>query len=174
MKKFYFVRHGLTEMNEAGIWSGHIETDLTDEGRIQAKVAGKELKARDVRIDLVIASPLSRTQETAKIIARQIGYPIKDIEINPLFIERHFGDLEGKPYAPDLDLDGIANIETTDTILHRAERALMYLESLPQEHILVVAHGSIGRAIRHHVTKGEISYHNREHYIKNAEIYEWR
>jgi uncharacterized phosphatase len=174
MKKLYFVRHGLTEMNVAGVWSGHTETDLTPKGRKQAQEAGKRLKTKKLKIDYVVASPLMRARETAEIIAKEIGYPVKAIEINPLFIERHFGELEGQPYAPDLNLDGIANIESSDTLLHRARRALAYLESLKEENILVVAHGSIGRAIRHNITNGEISYHNRNLPLKNAEIHEWR
>lgn len=174
MKHLYYVRHGLSEMNKQGLWSGSLsDTPLTDEGREQAKNVGDELIANSITIDYIIASPLSRAHDTAKIIAKTIGYPVKNIETNPLFVERHFGQLEGKPWAPDLDLDGISEIETSDTLLHRAERALNYLESLPYDNILVVAHGSIGRAIRQHLFQ-DMPYSNYELRIPNASLIKWR
>lgn len=172
MKHLYFVRHGLSEMNKQGVWSGQIETPLTAEGKAQAKLAGKELKETNIHIDYIIASPLSRAHDTAKIIAKEIGYPAKSIEINPLFVERNFGALEGQPWQPDLDLDGIADIESVDNILNRARLALDYLETLPHDNILVAAHGSIGRAIRHFIIE-EIPYYQYEHKLPNATIIQW-
>ena len=172
MKHLYFVRHGLSEMNTQRVWSGQVETPLTQEGRDQATLAGKELNDSGISIDYIIASPLSRAHDTAKLIALEIGYPIENIEINPLFLERHFGALEGQPWEPDLDLDGIVDIESTDSIINRARRALDYLESLPYDNVLVAAHGSIGRAIRHHIITA-IPYHQYEHKLPNATIVQW-
>lgn len=173
MKRFYFVRHGLSEMNVAGVWSGQIETPLTKTGRAQAKKAGKQLRDDHTQIDYIISSPLSRAHETARIIAKEIDYPEDKIETNPLFLERHFGALEGQKWKPDLDLDGIADIETTDTILERARMALNYLESLPYDTILVAAHGSIGRAIRHHIQEDK-PFHSQMHRLENAIVHRWR
>src|SRR5690606_2527197 len=71
MKKLYFIRHGLSVMNRQGVFSGSIDTPLTDEGRKQAKRAGK--LARDFGIDYIVSSPLARALETAQIIAGEIG-----------------------------------------------------------------------------------------------------
>jgi broad specificity phosphatase PhoE len=92
MKKLYFIRHGLSEMNKSGHFAGTIDTPLAEEGRAQAKMAG--IKARELRIDLIVTSPLIRASETAEIIARQIGYPKDKIVLSRLLIERHWGDLE--------------------------------------------------------------------------------
>jgi len=169
MKKLYFVRHGLTVMNVEGRWSGTTDTPLTDEGRRQAKAAGEAAKA--LKIDLIIASPLSRAHDTARIIAKEIGYPEDKILLNPMLIERHFGELEGKEWYPDFNYDGIADIETEDTLLNRARAALDWLESLPVENIMVVSHGSFGRALRHHILEDFPFSH--PHKLKNAEIHEW-
>lgn len=169
MKKLYFVRHGLTEMNVEGRWSGTTETPLTEAGRRQARQAGKA--ARELKIDRIVASPLSRAQETARIIADEIGYPEDSIELNNLLIERHFGKLEGTRWDPDCSLDDVADIETEDMIINRARQALDWLESLPQDNIMVVSHGSFGRALRHHVLKDFPFTH--PHRLKNAEIHEW-
>lgn len=173
MKKLYFIRHGLSEMNVQGVWSGQIETPLTQEGRAQARAAGKQLKDKGITIDYIVSSPLSRAHETAQIIAKQIDYPLEKIETNPLFLERSFGSLEGQPWNPDLNLDGIADIETTDTILKRARMALNYLESLDHETILLTAHSSIGRAIRHHLFEDQ-PYHAYMNKLENAVVHQWR
>lgn len=146
MKRLYFVRHGLSEMNVQGLFAGSIDTPLTDEGRRQASIAGK--LAQDLQIDLIVSSPLSRAHETALIIAKEIGYPPEKIHVNSLFTERNFGELEGKAWQPDLNLDGVADIEALDTVLNRAEQAVAFLESRPEQTILVVSHGAFGRALR--------------------------
>lgn len=151
MKKLYFIRHGLSEMNKSGHYAGTVETPLSDEGREQAKLAGQKAKPMD--LDLIVSSPLSRALETAKIIAEQIGYPEDKILVNSIFIERSWGDWEGKPFRPigEDEFDKIPNSEKSQDLIARADRALRFLESLPAQHILVVSHGTFGRALRHHI-----------------------
>ncbi len=169
MKKLYFIRHGLSEMNVAGIVSGRTNTSLTNEGRQQAKIAGQA--AKHIKIDLIVCSPLSRAHDTAKIIAKEIGYPIKQLQTNSLLIERDYGQLEGKPWTPDLNLDGVADLETAEMLITRAQLALDWLHTLPAQHILVVSHGAFGRAMRS-ILKPEFDF---EHPVRlsNAEIHEW-
>jgi uncharacterized phosphatase len=173
MKKLYFIRHGLSQGNIDGVWSGTSETPLSPEGKRQAKKAGK--RAKTLNIDYIVSSPLSRALDTAGIVAAEIGYPVKDIHINELFIERHWGELEGQTWKPDLDLDGIADIETKDTILERARLAIEFLKTIDAENILVVSHGSFGRALRQHLT-GQV-YHNqrppKEALLPNARVIRW-
>jgi len=166
MKKLYFMRHGLTEMNAAGLWSGSTETDLTDEGRMQAKRAGQRAKA--LGIDTIVCSTQSRAVETAELVAKEIGYPLDAIHQSSLLIERHLGALEGQPYKPDFNIDGIADIETTDTLFNRARLAIEWIQSLPGETILIVSHGATGRALRH-IANPEIPFRGAG-YFPNAEI----
>src|SRR6185437_9776053 len=148
MKHLYFIRHGLSEMNKTGVWSGAAsESPLTAEGRNQAKAAG--IAAKQLGLDYIISSPLSRAHDTAKIIAGAIGYPEEKIELNSLLIERDLGPLEGQPWDPDLNLDDIADVETAEEITRRAKLTLAHLQTLDAESILVVSHGSFGRAFRH-------------------------
>jgi probable phosphoglycerate mutase len=154
-------------MNKAGRWAGrHTETPLTGEGRLQAREAGE--RAKRLNIDLILSSPQSRAHDTAKIIAETIGYPVDTIELNSLFMERGLGVLEGKPWRPDLNLDGFADIETTDTLLERMHLAYELLLAVPHENVLVVSHGAIGRGLRH-VIHPHIPFH-RSAPFKNAEI----
>lgn len=118
MKKLYFVRHGLSEMNVQGLMAGTTDTPLTDLGRKQAKKAGQS--AKDLNINLIVSSPLSRALKTAQIIAQEIGYPKNKIILNQLLIERDHGSLEGKTWSPDLNLDGFSDVETDDTLVERS------------------------------------------------------
>lgn len=170
MTHIYFIRHGLSELNVAGRVAGSTDTPLVNEGREQAKIAGRA--ARKLGIEHIICSPLSRAHETAKIIAKEIGYPIDKIEVNPMFIERNFGEMEGQPYVPDINYDGIKDAEKLTDLLSRSEQAVKYLKTLPYSKIMVVSHGSTGRALRHHILP-----HQPFHYpikYNNAEIITWQ
>lgn len=147
MKTLYFMRHGLTEMNVAGLWSGRTETQLTAEGRKQAKRAGQA--AKNLGIDAIVCSTMGRAVETAEIVAKEIGYPVENIHKSSLLIERHFGELEGTPWQPDLNVDGFADVESVDTLKNRALLALEWIETIPGKTILIVSHGATGRMIRH-------------------------
>lgn len=169
MKKLYFLRHGQTEMNVAGIYAGVIETPLTAEGKRQAKEAGKA--AKDLGIDLIVASPLGRAQETAQIVAKEIGYESAKIKGNPLLIERFFGVMEGKTNDLNLTYDQFDGAEDDDSLVHRAHSALAWINSLPADHILIVSHGSFGRALRS-ILKEEYPLSHPEK-ISNAELLCW-
>ncbi len=169
MKTIYFIRHGLSELGVAGKLAGRIDTPLAPEGKKQAKKAGQQ--AKELGVEYIISSPLSRSLETARIMAKEIGYPLDKIEVNPLFRERDFGTLDGQPYKPGINYDLVQGAEPTQTLLDRAEQAVQYLRSVSYSKILVVSHGSTGRALRHHLYPRQ-PFHAPIKYA-NAEIIEW-
>lgn len=168
LKHIYFCRHGLSVLNQEGKWAGSIETPLTPEGRKQAREAGRA--AEKLQIDHIICSPLARAHDTAKIIAKAIGYPLDKLDVNSLVTERHFGVLEGQLYQPDFDLNGISGAEALDTLLNRARLTLKHLDTINAETVLVVSHGGFGRALRH-VLHPDIPYHGASSgRFENAQI----
>lgn len=167
MKRFYFIRHGLSEMNKLGVFGGRTDTPLAAEGREQAKDAGKA--AKELTIDLIVASPLSRAHDTAKIIATEIGYPVDKIVTNKLLVERNYGSMEGKAWTPGFDVSQVEDAEKDEDLLGRAQQILDWLETLPKDNILVVSHGGIGRAIRK-VLRQDSDFHEA---IPNAKIVSW-
>ncbi len=173
MKKLYFIRHGQAEANLLNVVGGRIDSPLTDKGRAQAHQVAKN--AKGLNIDYIVSSPQSRAYETAKIIAQEISYPVKKIHINKLFMERDYGQLEGQPWAPDLDLDGMSDVESKDSLLERAKLALDFLMTIEADTVLVVSHGSFGRALRHHILEdmSYSSHHTPDAHIPNAEIINW-
>ena len=147
MKHLYFVRHGLSEMNKKGLFSGRTETPLATEGIEQSRTSGRELSKAG--IDCIVTSPMKRTVDTANIIAAEIGFDPKAILVSELFMERDLGPLEGQPYVPDMDFATVAGVESDTAILKRGRQALDYLEMLPHDNVLVISHGALGRALRH-------------------------
>jgi probable phosphoglycerate mutase len=69
--RVYLVRHGATQLTAENRFSGAIGVDLSAEGREQVQRLAERL-ARD-RLAAVYTSPLSRTVETADILARPHG-----------------------------------------------------------------------------------------------------
>jgi isoleucyl-tRNA synthetase len=101
---YWFQRHGEANTNFKGIVSGYSENDphaLTDKGRAQLEERAAEYKAEG--IDMIIASPVRRTKESAEIIAEATG-------IEVLFDERlreiDFGACDGKTIDEYLDTTG--------------------------------------------------------------------
>ncbi len=174
MKYLYFVRHGESEFNKSGIWTGTTDSPLTELGRKQAINAGKKL--RSLRIDNIVSSPLIRAHDTAKLIATQINYPVDKIVITPQSVERSFGELEGDVakllttnYINDeASIDDYEGVEKLRDMQKRAEDFLAYLQTLPHETILVVGHGAFGRGIRRAVNSKPTDYNGYR--LKNAEI----
>jgi len=158
MQKIFLVRHGQDVDNAAGILNGRRNNGLTDLGREQAKSAGQKLLNNNIQV--IISSPLDRTQETAQIIADELG--VKEIITDDRLIERDFGVLTGKPatdipqYAKniihtdkvDYFLDG-EGAEDYPTVLKRGGEVLAEIkQKYPDKNILIVTHGGIGKMIQ--------------------------
>lgn len=87
---FYVLRHGQTDWNVQMRLQGSTDIPLNETGRRQAHVAAKILAGEG--ITKIIASPLSRALETARIVGAVSGVePVIDKRL----IERNFGQFEG-------------------------------------------------------------------------------
>lgn len=69
--RVYLVRHGATQMTAEDRFSGAIGAELSPEGQEQAAHLG--VRVQDDGISAVYASPLSRSADTARIIAGACG-----------------------------------------------------------------------------------------------------
>jgi probable phosphoglycerate mutase len=66
------MRHGQAENNVNRILAGrHIESHLTEQGRRQVADAARDLK--NIPIEKVYVSPVTRAIETAKIVCERLG-----------------------------------------------------------------------------------------------------
>jgi broad specificity phosphatase PhoE len=69
--RLYLVRHGATQLTAENRFAGAVGVDLSEEGRAQVRRLAERL-AHDP-IAAIYTSPLSRTVETAEILARPHG-----------------------------------------------------------------------------------------------------
>ncbi len=95
--RYIFVRHGEAESNTKHMvvsWPEKTPYHLTLKGRTQIEAAAKKLKKE--KIDLVFASDLARTTESADILKEKLSLP--KIVFDPRLREFDFGDFNDKPY----------------------------------------------------------------------------
>ncbi len=98
---FLFVRHGESTDNALKIRSGgDVDPPLTTRGAEQARCVARQLAEQlEERIPTLrlIASPLRRTRETARIIAAELGLDAGRIDFWEGFRERRLGGWNGLP-----------------------------------------------------------------------------
>ena len=173
--KVYYVRHGESEANVAGIAAGgNFETKLTKKGCEQAVKAGQELK--DKAIDLIVCSPMIRTIDTATIIARQLDYDPSNIVTSEFFTERDFGKFSGRPHKEYRAAVLSGNEEGMESAAHlqtRIDEGFKWLKKQGAKTIVLVSHGSTGRMIR---AMNEGIHRSKMYELEafgNTEIYEF-
>jgi broad specificity phosphatase PhoE len=74
MTRLLLVRHGATPLTAENRFSGAVGVDLSDDGRAQVRALSERLAGQSIRA--IYASPLSRTVETAEILASGTRAPI--------------------------------------------------------------------------------------------------
>ena len=140
----YLVRHGETVDNANQIMQGQTQGELNENGLRQARELGEQWRNRE--IDVVIASDLRRSVDTAAIIAAPHGL---EVVMTPLLRERDWGGFTGR-YIPSLKNEVWPDdIETLENLLSRAGEFIAYVKkTCPEKKVLAVGHGIINKAIQ--------------------------
>lgn len=71
MAYLVLVRHGLSEYNKKGLWTGRRDPELTPEGLTDAKKVGQSL--HDIHFDAAFSSNLKRHTHTLEILLEELG-----------------------------------------------------------------------------------------------------
>jgi probable phosphoglycerate mutase len=144
MTTLYLVRHGETVDNANQIMQGQTQGQLNENGIKQAREFSEEWKNKP--LDVVIASDLKRSVDTAKIIAEPHHLEVLS---TPLLRERDWGSFTGR-YIPDLKGETWPDdIETLENLLSRAGEFIAYVKrTFPGKKVLAVGHGIINKAIQ--------------------------
>ena len=163
MTTLYLVRHGETVDNANQIMQGQTQGQLNDNGIKQAHQFSDEWK--DKPIDVIIASDLKRSIDTAQIIA---GPHHLEVIITPLLRERDWGGFTGR-FIPDLKGEVWPDdIETLENLLSRAGEFIAYVkQTFPGKKVLAVGHGIINKAIQSVYFKKPMNEIQR---MSNAEV----
>jgi probable phosphoglycerate mutase len=150
----YFIRHGETILTPTRKFSGtgSLDPELMQEGLDQADLVAEEVVK--LGADVLIASPLKRTRQTAEAIARSTGL---EIIFDESWYELSFGDWDGKsieevkaedPDAYQAWLNSTAYApgggESYDEASVRIEEALEKLVAeYPGKKVIVVTHNGV-------------------------------
>ena len=144
---FYFLRHGETHWNASGTTQGQLCAGLNETGREQARRAAEALAGEPIA--RIVASPLERAHETARIVAAPHGL---EVETDPALMECHLGEHQGGPHGPwlgeyfrgDYDPPGGETFAVfCDRVWAAMERAIAR-----GPNTLIVAHGGLWIAAR--------------------------
>ena len=92
------LRHGQTELNRDGKYSGRGNPELTDLGKKQIAHAARHISERG-DVDVILSSPLGRCQETARAAAEALGMGKGAITTDEAIIEMDFGTWEGRRFV---------------------------------------------------------------------------
>ncbi|GAA3645977.1 hypothetical protein GCM10022202_01530 [Microbacterium marinilacus] len=140
-----------------GLIQGRRDIPLNDQGRVQAADAAAKLAGLEYAA--VVASPLVRASETARIIADELL--IDAVELDEDLMEQAWGAAEGVEWS-DLDdafPDGqIKGRERTGQLVERAERAMDRIaRAYAGRNIIVVTHGGLINAVNHRAAAADLS-----------------
>jgi 2,3-bisphosphoglycerate-dependent phosphoglycerate mutase len=90
------LRHGESEWNRLGLFTGWFDSDLSETGRAEAARAGRDLVEAGIEPDVAHTSRQVRAIRTADLaldVAGRLWIPVRrSWRLN----ERHYGDLQGK------------------------------------------------------------------------------
>ena len=156
----YIIRHGETEWNKVKRLQGQTDIPLAEEGIRLARETG--IGMRNLPIDLVISSPLTRAVQTARLLTEGREVPIVT---DDRVIEISFGDWEGEcildsdVLPPDFRKLFYENPlhcmcppggETFDDVRRRTGDFFDSLVANPEykdKHILISTHGAASRCL---------------------------
>ena len=94
MSYLILVRHGQSIWNLENRFTGWVDVDLNENGKVQAEKAGKLIKEKKINIDLYYSSFQLRAKNTLKIIQKKLN-DYKNVKSVWQLNERHYGSLTG-------------------------------------------------------------------------------
>lgn len=95
MYKLVLLRHGESEWNQANLFTGWADVDLSEKGITEAETAGKLLLANGFEFDIAYTSLLKRAIRTLWIVLEQMDLLWIPVEKSWRLNERHYGALQG-------------------------------------------------------------------------------
>lgn len=148
--KLYVTRHGETVWNVENKVCGITDVELTEKGREQARALAERVSG--CGISRVIASPLKRAQETARIIGSRYGLPV---ETDLRLTEQNYGIYEGVNGRDEGFLGNkrcfAYRYPGGESMMDVAHRTYGLIEELkgksPDRAVLLVCHGGVCRVI---------------------------
>ena len=161
MANLILVRHGESEWNQKGLWTGWTDIGLSEKGKEESRNAGEKLKG--FSIDIAHTSPLRRAKQTLAEIKNVLRIDVPTFE-NKALNERDYGIYTGKnKWGIEKEVGSEqfqkirrgwdVPIEKGESLKDVYNRAVPYYTSeiLPKlkegKNVLIVVHGNSLRAL---------------------------
>ncbi|OGF99938.1 hypothetical protein A3D78_01575 [Candidatus Gottesmanbacteria bacterium RIFCSPHIGHO2_02_FULL_39_14] len=166
MAKIVLIRHGESEWNKIGLWTGWKDISLSRKGHREAKAAAKVVK--DIFFHLSFSSDLERSWRTLEIILTELKLENIPVIKHHALKERHYGEFTGKnkwQIKKKVGAEKFKNIrrgwdepiKDGETLKDVYDRVIPYYQEsiLPHlrsgKNVLLVAHGNSIRALIKHL-----------------------
>ena len=94
--RLVLLRHGQSEWNEAGLFTGWVDVGLTEQGREEARRAGRDIVESGIAPDVAHTSLLRRAISTLEVVLDVVDRPWIPVRRSWRLNERHYGALQGK------------------------------------------------------------------------------
>ncbi|NVB83237.1 MAG: histidine phosphatase family protein, partial [Kofleriaceae bacterium] len=144
------ARHGETDWNAAQRWQGHADVPLNARGIKQARELAEAL--RDIPLDAIYASDLSRAHATAQIVGETKGLPVTTMTALREVDVGSWSGLTNSEIAAKFPGMARHDGETDDALLVRVRTAVLEIGTRHDGSVLLVMHGNAMRAIVEHAT----------------------
>ena len=99
MRTLVLLRHGESEWNSKGMFTGWVDVGLSEVGAQEAVNGGRLLARSGLRPDVLHTSVLTRAIQTADITLEEAGLLWLPVRRSWRLNERHYGALQGKDKA---------------------------------------------------------------------------
>ncbi len=162
MPPVLLLRHGQSTWNAESRWQGWADAPLSDEGLRQAAEMAARLASAEVRFVGVVSSDLSRSIDTAAVMAQALE--LGDVAVEPDLRERDVGDWSGRT-TEEIDiiwpgaiaawregrLDRPPGGELEPAFRARVVRVVERLAAGRDGPVLAITHGGVIRALQRHL-----------------------
>jgi 2,3-bisphosphoglycerate-dependent phosphoglycerate mutase len=99
MSTLVLLRHGESEWNAEGLFTGWVDVGLSEKGGREAEYGGRLLAEAQIGLDVVHTSVLKRAIQTANIALEAADLQWLPVRRSWRLNERHYGALQGKNKA---------------------------------------------------------------------------
>lgn len=111
MKKLVLIRHGESQWNKENRFTGWTDVDLSEKGVIEAREAGKILRAEGYTFDVAYTSVLKRAIKTLFFVLDELDLLWIPIHKTYRLNERHYGALQGLNKSETAEKYGEAQVK---------------------------------------------------------------
>jgi 2,3-bisphosphoglycerate-dependent phosphoglycerate mutase len=131
------LRHGQSQANADGLFTGLLDVPLTPAGRVEAVHAAELLNDAGLSPSTWFCSPLRRARQTADILRSRMRRPPEHVEHDWRLAERNYGALTGRTKRSVLAEHGEAlfrawrrSVDTAPPPMSAAQQATVYAGGL--------------------------------------------